>query len=127
MKIIEIEALSNGAHRNQTGGAAVPEGWAVIPEGMTLDNFPFGTVTAAEIGGVMTLTEWIPGEIPEPDPTPAPTADQRYAPGDYLTIDGTLYRVILPILPGSRITPGTNVEETTIENEITRISKEETT
>lgn len=34
MTIIEIAALENGAHRNQTGTfAAIPDGWAVIPEG----------------------------------------------------------------------------------------------
>lgn len=124
MRIVELDALPNGAHRNQTGGV-LPPGWAVIPEGMELEHFPFGQVTAKAIEGVMTVTGWVPGKIPEPDPSPTPTADQRYDPGAYLTIDGTLYRVVLPILPGSRITPGTNVEETTIEDEITRISKEE--
>lgn len=43
MRIVEIAALENGAHRNQTGAfSEIPEGWAVIPEDMALpDTFPF--------------------------------------------------------------------------------------
>ena len=67
MKLVEINALENGGHRNQTINSTipVPEGWAVIPEEMETENFPFGEVTAEEIDGVMTVTEWIPGVIPE--------------------------------------------------------------
>lgn len=73
MTIIEIVALPNGAHRNQSGGISkVPEGWAIVPDEMELENFPFGTVTAEEIDGVMTLTAWKPGTIPEPEPEPEP-------------------------------------------------------
>lgn len=78
MRIIEIKALANGAHRNQTSSLSyVPEGWAVIPEDMVTENFPFGDVTVGEIDGVMTVTSWIPGEMPEPEPTsePEPTTD----------------------------------------------------
>lgn len=73
MRIVEIIALDNGAHRNQTGTfREVPDGWAVIPDGMETKNFPFGNVTAEEINGVMTVTSWTPGEIPEPGPEPGP-------------------------------------------------------
>ena len=73
MRIVEIQALSNGAHRNQTGfSGALPLGWAVIPEGMTLRNFPFGKVTAAEVAGVMTLVDWSPLPIPNPEPVEDP-------------------------------------------------------
>lgn len=73
MKIIEITALENGAHRNQTSTMrTVPDGWAVIPDGMETKNFPFGDVTAEEIDGIMTVTSWTPGEIPEPEPEPGP-------------------------------------------------------
>lgn len=82
MKILEIAALSNGAHRNQSGNfRTVPDGWAVIPDSMTLENFPFGEVEAEEINGVMTVTKWTAGEMPEPEPepTPEPTAEERIA------------------------------------------------
>ena len=72
MRAIEIAALSNGAHRNQTGLSVLPDGWAVIPDDMVCENFPFGEVTAAEIDGVMTVTSWIPGTMPEPEPAPDP-------------------------------------------------------
>lgn len=73
MRIVEINALENGAHRNQTGTfSTVPDGWAVIPDNMVCENFPFGEVEVAEIDGVMTVTKWTPGEMPEPEPMPEP-------------------------------------------------------
>ena len=74
MRIVEIAALDNGAHRNQTvnGRVIPPDGWAVIPDSMTTENFPFGTLEAEPIGGVMTVTAWAPGTIPEPEPEPEP-------------------------------------------------------
>lgn len=72
MRAIEIAALSNGAHRNQTGLSVLPDGWAVIPDDMVCENFPFGEVTAEEIDGVMTVTGWTPGTMPEPEPAPEP-------------------------------------------------------
>ena len=49
MRIVEIAALPNGAHRNQNNAAVLPNGWAVIPDDMSLENFPFGEVTAEEV------------------------------------------------------------------------------
>jgi hypothetical protein len=49
MNMLEIAALANGAHRNQTFHGILPDGWAVVPEDMELENFPFGEVTAEEI------------------------------------------------------------------------------
>ena len=73
MKIIEIAPLDNGAHRNQNGGlSVVPAGWAVIPDAMVCENFPFGEVEVTEIDGVMTVTSWTPGVMPEPEPVPEP-------------------------------------------------------
>jgi hypothetical protein len=68
MRIIEIKTLPNGAHRNQTASAC-PDGWAIIPDDMECENFPFGSVTVVD--GV--VTEWTPGEIPAP---PAPTSEE---------------------------------------------------
>lgn len=73
MKIIELSALSNGAHRNMDSSAlSVPlEGWAMIPEEMALpDTYPFVEVEAEEIDGVMTVTALTPGTVPEPDLEP---------------------------------------------------------
>lgn len=67
MNMLEIKALDNGAHNNQTFHGVLPDGWAVIPNGMTLENFPFGEVEAEEINGVMTVTKWTAGEMPEPE------------------------------------------------------------
>ena len=66
MRIIEIKALSNGAHRNQSGeNIPLSEGYAVIPDYMETPNFPFGEITTKEIDGVMTVTKWVAGTLPE--------------------------------------------------------------
>lgn len=72
MVMIEIAPLSNGAHRNQTALSKIPYGWAVILDDMETPNFPFGEVEVAEINGVMTVTKWTAGTIPEPEPEPEP-------------------------------------------------------
>ena len=67
MRIIEIAALSNGAHRNQTGTfSAVPSGWAEIPDSIAIpDTFPFVNI---EVDG-QTVTAMTAGVIPAPDLT----------------------------------------------------------
>lgn len=67
MQIIEISALSNGAHRNQTwSGETVPAGYAGIPDGITIPNsFPFVDITMDEDGQIVSLTA---REVPEPEP-----------------------------------------------------------
>lgn len=82
INIVEIKALPNGAHRNIKGTIkTIPVGWAVIPEDVgnpdTLENFPFGEVTAQEIDGVMTVTKWVAGVKPEPTPFPEETASNK--------------------------------------------------
>ena len=66
MKIIEIKALGNGGHRNQESNnfLVIPSGWAVVPDGIETENFPFGEVTVEEINGVATVTNWTAGPIP---------------------------------------------------------------
>lgn len=73
MTIIEINALDNGAHRNQDGSfRTIPDGWAVIPDSMATPNYPFGNVEVEDVNGVPTVTAWEPGTIPEPEPVPEP-------------------------------------------------------
>ena len=70
MHIIEIEALGNGAHRNQNGFIGnIPNGWAVIPDNIETQNFPFGDIDVEEIDGIMTVTHWEPGIIPGQEPS----------------------------------------------------------
>lgn len=65
MRIVEIKAQANGGHRNQTGDVLpVPEGWAVLPDDLAAENFPFGELTARKINGVKTVTSWTPGVVP---------------------------------------------------------------
>ena len=78
MRIVEIKKLDNGAHDNldADGIKNVPEGWAVVPEGMETENFPFGDLVAEDVDGVMTVTEWTPGIIPEVETDTEPTVDE---------------------------------------------------
>lgn len=76
MQIIEISALPNGAHRNQTGDfRTIPKGWAVVPEEMEIpETFPFVNIEA-EDGVVTSMTA---GEVPEPEPEPEPEPGPEY-------------------------------------------------
>lgn len=49
-------------------------------------------------------------------------AVRRYEPGEFITVGGTLYRVKRTILVGATITPGTNVEETDIATELSKLN-----
>lgn len=78
MKIIEIKALENGSHRNQTGYITIiPDGWAVIPDEMETPNFPFGEIETEEKDGVMTVTKWVAGEVPESSEEQSLTKEER--------------------------------------------------
>jgi len=86
MRIIEINALSNGAHRNQNGGfSVVPDGWAVIPDGMEVpETFPFvnitveGQIVTSIAAGVVPDPEPIVDEPSEADDTAAMLVDHEY-------------------------------------------------
>lgn len=81
MRLVKIERTENGVHDNQIINyiSKIPNGWAVIPEDMECKNFPFGEVTAEEIDGVMTVTSWTAGEIPELEPEPIPEPEPTTA------------------------------------------------
>jgi hypothetical protein len=58
MKIIEIKALENGAHRNQSSSnlKTAPDGWAIIPDDMELpQTFPFVNITVDENGNIIII------------------------------------------------------------------------
>lgn len=85
MKIIEIQALPNGAHRNQTGNFhAIPTGWAVIPEDVPIpETFPFVDLVV-EGSTVVTMTAGVVPD-PEPEPEPEPTEmEQLRADVDFI-------------------------------------------
>ena len=76
MRIIEITALSNGAHRNQTGTfSTIPDGWAEISDSIAIpDTFPFVSI---EVEG-QTVTAMTAGIVPEPE-TPSPSKQREEA------------------------------------------------
>ena len=81
MTIIKIAPEWNGSHNSIENADYILPGWAVIPDNMETPNFPFGTVTTAEVDGIMTVTSWVAGTIPAPAPVtppePTPTLDER--------------------------------------------------
>jgi hypothetical protein len=58
VKIIEINALQNGAHRNQEGSFnIIPDGWAVIPDSIAIPaSFP-GVDIKVRDGVVVEMVE----------------------------------------------------------------------
>lgn len=85
MKIIEIQALDNGAHRNQTTtSTTIPTGWAEIPADVTIpETFPFVDIQV-EGNKVVSMTAGVVPE-PEPQPEPEPTeTEQLRADVDFL-------------------------------------------
>lgn len=79
MKMIEIVASVNGAHRNQTYHGFLPEGWAIIPEGLEIpDTFPFVDITVEDFEGRVVVATMTAGVLPKPSPVPErePTADE---------------------------------------------------
>lgn len=86
MKIIEIQALDNGAHRNQTTtSTTIPTGWAEIPADVAIpETFPFVDIQV-EGNKVVSMTA---GVVPEPEPEPElePTeTEQLRADVDFLS------------------------------------------
>lgn len=78
MRIIEITAQSNGAHKNQTLNRFIqpPAGWAIIPPDMAIPStYPFVDIEV-EGGVVVSMTAGVVPE-PEPEPEPEPTVDER--------------------------------------------------
>ena len=78
MQIIEIAALPNGAHRNQTGTFrnGLPDGWAVVPDSLEIpETFPFVDIEVED--GIVTAMTASTVPEPEPEPEPEPTIDER--------------------------------------------------
>lgn len=87
MYIIEIAALENGAHRNQTYNGVLPDGWARIPDNMPLpDTFPFVDITVEGD----TVTSMTAGVMPDPEPVPDPEPtelEQLRADVDFIAME----------------------------------------
>lgn len=112
IRIIEINALDNGSHRNQEGNFfKIPEGWAVIPDDMETPNFPFGEVETIDedimgfewveneetgevervekvMGTRKVVSKWTAGTIPEAEEPEEPISEteQLRADVDYIAV-----------------------------------------
>lgn len=77
MRIVEIQALDNGAHRNQTTtSTTIPDGWAVIPEGVEIpETYPFVDLVV-QGNQVVSMTAGVVPQ-PEPEPEPEPTEMEK--------------------------------------------------
>lgn len=85
MIIIEIQALSNGAHRNQTTtSTTIPTGWAEIPADVSIpETFPFVDIKVEGSKVVSMTAGVVPDPEPQPDPEPTET-EQLRADVDFL-------------------------------------------
>lgn len=85
MRIIEIQAQDNGAHRNQTTtSTAIPAGWADIPADVAIpETFPFVDVVTSGGKIVSLRAREVPAPEPEPEPEPTET-EQLRADVDFL-------------------------------------------
>lgn len=86
MRIVEIQALDNGAHRNQTvsGAVAVPDGWAEIPADLAIpETFPFVDLVVDGQRVVSMTAGVVPDPEPQPEPEPTET-EQLRADVDFL-------------------------------------------
>lgn len=85
MKIIEIQALDNGAHRNQTTTSTpIPTGWAEIPADVAIpETFPFVDFQVEDNKVVSMTAGVVPDPEPEPEPEPTET-EQLRADVDFL-------------------------------------------
>lgn len=99
MIIIEITELYNGGHNNQTINGAdpatfpVPDGWAIIPDGMETPNFPFGEITVDD-NTPPVVTSWTSLPIPDPEtPTPAQLREEAYNTQTIISWDGEMLTV----------------------------------
>lgn len=88
MYMIEITALDNGAHRNQSYNGVLPDGWALLPMNPAeLENFPFGSIAVDYSGAQPVVTEWFAGTMPEEEDSEEetqPTIEERVT-----TLEGT--------------------------------------
>lgn len=93
----------------------------------TAEAWTSGHWTAAQVGDELcdlkgSLTS-IQGQITANVET-STTASKAYSAGEYLVLNGTLYRVALDIQNGSTITIGTNVISCNMGTELTALTKE---
>lgn len=127
MYYINSQPNESGNHGNPVSNLS--EGMAALPDYLLsayLETMGFAILTIEEDTVTAVAINQAAYDAYQADhkETP-PTADRDYEPGEYLTMDDTLYRVLLPIFAGSPITPGTNAEATTIEAEMAMLNKEE--
>ena len=81
MQMIEIGALENGAHRNQTYHGYLPEGWALVGDGIEIPGtFPFVDIEVEEVDGVATVVRMTAGIVPEPVAVTEPPEQEAEEP-----------------------------------------------
>lgn len=98
MRIVEIEALYNGAHRNLEGDRLpVPEGWAVIPEEAEVpESFPFVDLETEVLpDGTAGVRKMTPREAPEE--AEAPEAPEPQEDMDAMLVDHELRITMLEL------------------------------
>jgi hypothetical protein len=85
MRIIEIVAQENGAHRNQTGSfSIIPDGWALIPATVEIPpSFPFVDIEVKGKVVISMTARDVPEVVEEYIPTARDDADAMLVDHEY--------------------------------------------
>lgn len=90
MTIVRVAKNEYGGHANQTADhfTALPDGWAILPDALRPDTFPFFNVEEVEDGVILAVSPIDPPEIPEPViPDTGPSeVEQLRADVDYIAL-----------------------------------------
>lgn len=86
------------------------------------DDFDAATANVSEVDEGAIITQNTRDIAESKSNIGGQRTERRYAVGEFITVDGKLYRVTRPILVGGYITPGTNVEETDIATELSKLN-----
>lgn len=111
--------------RKERDAGAVATG--VIYQGIVynlpnFDDFDGDTANVSEVDEGAIITQNTRDIADSKSAIGGQRVNRPYIAGEFITVDGKLYRVTLPILVGGFITPGTNVEETDIAAELSKLN-----
>jgi hypothetical protein len=98
--------------------------WRVLPNG----NYEGMTIVDTLPDGNLPDYRYVDGEFvhdPLPKPSTYPVAPRNITEGEYITINGVLYKALSNIPYGERIITGQNAIETTVEEQLAELAKGE--
>lgn len=101
--------------------------WVVLPNG-NYDGMPIvDTIPDGDISDYRCVLDdnldWKYEYDPIPEPFTVPVAPRNITAGEYVTVNGTMYKATTNIPSGEPIITGQNAIETTIEEQLAELAK----